>query len=476
VKKVFKIRIRYQLLAVFKQIYQIPFIFLLLFTSCSKDEVTPDPVIPTEIQSINNFIWENMDLYYLWRDFMPANLDPERQPEPAEYFHKLLYRQDDRWSFITDDYDGLLDKFQGINKTYGHEFKLFRKRGSKDVYGIVEYVIKNSPAKEKGIKRGDIFDRINGVYLDTLNYRSLLFGNDTYTVGFADLIDKEVISNNKEIVISPIVMQEDPILLDTVYFVEGRAIGYLVYNRFISSLATELNNTFSDFKVNGITELVLDLRYNPGGSVGTATLLASLIAPSEFVTNEDIFIKYIWNDILDKYWREKEGDDSENLIIKFLNTSQNINLHSVYVLVSESSASASELIINGLRPYMDVILVGDTTHGKYTASITLHEEEESFNWAIQPIVLKTANINNETDYKNGIFPDYYIEDDYFSALGSLEEDRLAYAVSLITGIPVGLPARRSAMELLPPSVPVLSGGYTDRNNEILLDADNIQIH
>jgi hypothetical protein len=125
---------------------------------------------------------------------------------------------------------------------------------------------------------------------------------------------------------------------------------------------------------------------------------------------------------------------------------------------------------------MDVILVGDTTHGKYTASITLHEEEESFNWAIQPIVLKTANINNETDYKNGIFPDYYIEDDYFSALGSLEEDRLAYAVSLITGIPVGLPARRSAMELLPPSVPVLSGGYTDRNNEILLDADNIQIH
>jgi C-terminal processing protease CtpA/Prc len=474
--KVLKMRNKIAMLA-FSRFVHLNLVILLIFQlSCTKEEVVPEPEIPDEIRSVNNFIWENMDLYYLWRDLMPSNLDPNTQENPADYFHKLIYREDDRWSFITDNYDDLVNRLQGISKTYGHEYKLFRESNSKDVFGIVEYVIKDSPAKIQGIKRGDVFNRINGVQLDTLNYRDLLFSNETYTIGFADLIDEEVLPNDREVVVTPIVMQEDPILLDTVYFLEGRQIGYLMYNRFISSLNTDLNTVFSNFKAKGVNELVLDLRYNPGGSVGTATLLASLIAPSDIVSNEEVFIKYIWNDVLEEYWIEQEGEDSENLVIKFLNAGQNLNLNRLYVLVSKSSASASELIINGLSPYMDVVLVGDTTHGKYTASLTLHDEEESFNWAIQPIVLKTANINNQTDYKNGLFPDYYVEDDYFSPLGSLEEARLAQAVSLITGVPIGPPARRSAMQLMPGSVEILSGGQTNREDKMIMDADNVLIY
>jgi len=465
-----------RILVVTRLFFLISVLFLGILSSCTREDVVPDPEIPVEIRSINNFIWENMDTYYLWRDFMPANLDPEKQPDPAEYFHHLLFTPDDRWSFITNDYKSLVDRLQGIGKTYGHEFKLFRKINSKQVYGIVEYVIKNSPAKSEGIKRGDIFNRINGILLDTLNYRSLLFSYNSYTIGFADLVDEEIVSNDREIFLTPIVMQEDPILLDTMYFLEGKQIGYLVYNRFISSFNSDLTTIFSNFKMNGINDLVLDLRYNPGGSVGTATLLASLIAPSTVVSNEEVFIKYIWNDLIDQYWRENEGDESENLIIKFINAAQNININRLFVLTSESTASASELIINGLEPYMDVILVGHTTHGKYTASITLHDEEKSYDWAIQPIVLKTANINNETDYKDGMFPDYLVEDDYFSPLGSLEEDRLEFAISLITGVPTGLPARKSSIELLPHSIPLISGGITNREDEIILDADNVLIY
>jgi C-terminal processing protease CtpA/Prc len=302
-----------------------------------------------------------------------------------------------------------------------------------------------------------------------------LFSNEPYEVGFADLIDDEVVSNENEIYIVPVVMQEDPILLDTVYFLGGRNIGYLVYNRFTSSLSADLNNVFSRFKTNAVNELVLDLRYNPGGSVGTATLLASLIAPQQVSRNEDIFVKYIWNDFLDDYWREKEGDESSNLIIRFLDAAQNINLERLYVIVSGSSASASELVINGLKPYMDVTLIGDTTHGKYTASMTLHDEEKSFDWAIQPIVLKTANINNETDFKDGMFPDYPVEDGYFSQLGDVEEKRLAQAISLITGIPTGPAARKSDYEQLKQYVPMISAGADDRRKKIELDVDNVQI-
>lgn len=407
---------------------------------------------------------------------MPSNIDPNRQPDPREYFHKLVYKQDDRWSIITDDYDGLVNRLRGISKTYGHEYKLFKKRDSKQVYGIVEYVMKDSPAKLKGIERGDIFNRINGVLLDTLNYYHLLFANEGYAIGFADLVDGEVVSNDDEVFVTPIVMQEDPILLDTTYFVEGKKIGYLVYNRFLSPFDEDLNSVFAKFKMNGVSDLVLDLRYNPGGSTSTATLLASLIAPSDIVSNKEVFAKYIWNDILDQYWRDKEGDESENLILRFVDAAQNINLSQLYVIVSGSSASASELIINGLNPYMDVILIGETTHGKYTASITIHDEEKSFNWAIQPIVLKTANINDETDYKDGMIPDYLVEDDYFSALGSLDEARLAHTISLITGIPVDPVARRGINELIPQSIPMMSGGIANREDNIVLDADNVRIY
>ncbi len=464
-----------QFITTYSRLFIISFLVIALFQACTKEDVVPGPDIPDEIKSVNNFIWDNMDFYYLWREYMPTDLDPNTQPDPVSYFHELKYSEDDRWSFITDNYNDLVNRLQGISKTYGHEYKLFQKSGTKQVYGIVEYVIKNSPAKTKGIKRGDVFNRINGVLLDTLNYRELLFSNEPYEIGFADLIDGEVVSNETEMYLVPIVMQEDPILLDTVYFLEGRNIGYLVYNRFTSSLSADLNNVFSRFKASAVNELVLDLRYNPGGTVGTATLLASLIAPQQVSSNEEIFVRYIWNDILDDYWREKEGDESSSLIIRFLNAAQNINLDRLYVIVSGSSASASELIINGLKPYMDVTLIGDTTHGKYTASITLHDEERSFDWAIQPIVLKTANVNYETDFKDGMFPDYLVGDGYFSQLGDIEEKRLAQAISLITGIPVGPAARKSDYDQLKQYVPMFSAGSDDRRKKIELEADNIRI-
>lgn len=450
----------------------------LILGSCNKEEdISPGTTIPEDIRSINNFIWDNMDVLYLWRDFMPTNLDPNKQTDPIDYFNNLLYSQEDKWSFITDDYEGLVNSLQGINKTFGHEFALWKDTTNNEIYGIVEYVIKNSPAQDSGIKRGDIFNRINDIQLDTTNYKSLLFGNDSYKIGFADFVNDKIISNDRVIELAATVMQEDPVLLDTILIVEGNKIGYLVYNQFISSLNTDLDDVFAIFKSEGISDLVVDLRYNPGGSVGTATLMASLIAPSIVSSQSEIFTKYIWNDIVDQYWRDTEGENSSSLIIPFINTSNNVDMSKVYFLISSNSASSSELVINGLRPYMDVVLVGTNTHGKYTASVTLHDQETSFNWAIQPIVLKTANALNETDYKAGFSPDYFMRDDYFSPLGSLEENMLAQAISIITGQPIDQLTRKKSHNKIELSKKYfLSGGRYQREQKTLMEVDNIELN
>ena len=124
---------------------------------------------------------------------------------------------------------------------------------------------------------------------------------------------------------------------------------------------------------------------------------------------------------------------------------------------------------------MDVVLIGETTSGKYTGSITLHDEERSFNWAIQPIVLKTANVEGNTEFKDGFAPDYLVKDDLFTPLGNLEENMLAEAVSRITGIPVDQLARKALPEIVLTATPLISGGMIPIERRKILYIDNISI-
>jgi C-terminal processing protease CtpA/Prc len=238
----------------------------------------------------------------------------------------------------------------------------------------------------------------------------------------------------------------------------GMKIGYLVYMQFISNFEDDLRSVFQTFKSQGINHLIIDLRYNPGGSVNTAQIMASMIAPQEDVGLSKVFVKYFWNNGINDYFLNKEGSDSRNLVLKFLpgEITNNLSLDQVYILTTHSTASASELIINALKPYMIVTTVGSSTVGKYTASVTFHDASKSYNWAIQPIVLKLANANDVSDYKDGFAPDYPVDDDYFAQLGSLDEDMLAKAVSLITGLPPDQLARKEIPSIIKNSQPMIS--------------------
>ena len=448
---------------------------LLVFASgCQKEDDIGTEIIPAEIRSVNKFIKENMDDFYLWNEFIPGNIDPEREVDPEVYFDKLLYKLEDKWSYITDDYQALINHFSGIEYSFGHNFKLFREDGSDNVFGIIQYVVKNSPAEYAGLERGDVFSHVDGQRLTVNNYRDLLFEKDAYTLGMADLVDGEVMPNEEKAGLVATEIQENPVLMDTVYNISGRNIGYFVYTQFIFDFNDELEQLFGEFKSSNVTDLIVDLRYNPGGSISTARLLASLIAPSEPVNSESVFARYIWNDIVEQYWLDKEGEESDNLMIRFLSSANNLDLDKVYFLVTGNSASASETLINGLLPYMDVVLIGETTSGKYTGSITLHDEKKSFNWAIQPIVLKAANANGDTEFRDGFAPDYFVADDLLSQLGSFEEEMLSEALELITGISGDQLARKKPSEFPERVETLISGGRIPIEEEQELWIDHLR--
>ena len=316
-------------------------ILIILFSSCQKEDVKPTP----QVLEINEFIWENMGEAYLWNDFIPQNIDRNKELDPETYFQKLLYKPTDKWSFITDDYDELINSFKGIEKSYGHKFKLYQLPNSNNIIGIIKYVIPNSPAALAEIYRGDIFYKVNGQALNTANFRNLLFESEAYTMSFGEFDQNGEISFKNDKTLNTTIVTENPIHIRKTIEFEGFKIGYLSYNQFIHDYNDSLVNAFSEFQSEGIQDLVLDLRYNPGGSVNAANLLSSLMAPSAVVENKEIFSRLIWNDEVTEYLIDNEGEESDNLISRFVNPEVNLNLERVYILISSNSASASELII-----------------------------------------------------------------------------------------------------------------------------------
>ena len=189
-----------------------------------------------------------------------------------------------------------------------------------------------------------------------------------------------------------------------------------MYNQFVSNYDQYLESIFSEYKSNSVNELILDLRYNPGGSINSALILASLIT-GQF--ENEIFNTEEWNTEIQNYW---VNNNPEYLVNRFISLESSLNLNRVFILTTRSSASASELIINCLDPYIDVIQIGTTTYGKYQASVTLYDSENfsnqninpSHNYAIQPLVLKTLNVLGITDYFNGINPEYDFEEKVYN--------------------------------------------------------------
>lgn len=181
-------------------------------------------------------------------------------------------------------------------------------------------------------------------------------------------------------------MYEDPILLTKVFDCGGKKVGYLAYTSFTFESSLGLYEACKEFKKEGITELILDLRYNGGGYVFTEEVLASMLAPEAEVKNKSVFETEVWNDDYMAYYKENNVDlntyfrtvfsqKHNDKMYNFNTSDANIGINKIYAVVTESSASASEAILVGLMPYMDIEIIGKQTHGKYCSGIMWSGEE-----------------------------------------------------------------------------------------------------
>jgi carboxyl-terminal processing protease len=437
------------------------FILGLAFQSCDDKN---DNEIPNDI-AINNFVWKGLNLYYLWQADVP-NLSDYRFADqdqlnsflygysnPETLFEDLLNKPVskfpnpgeaiDRFSVIFSDYTQLEGILSGTTENNGAEFGLYYKDASHtSIFGVVRYILPNSDAAAKDIHRGDIFYAINGETLNIDNYRSLL-GNDTYTLNLADYAAGAITPNGESVSLTKTVLSENPVLIHTVLNSGAHKIGYLMYNGFYPNYETQLNEAFGDLKSQGITELVLDLRYNGGGSVDTATRLASMIT-GQFTGQ--VFAKEQWNAKAEAFYNATSPATLLNFFTYKVNTNaaiNSLNLSKVYVLTTRATASASELLINGLEPYINVVQIGDYTVGKNVGSITLYDSptftkkdiNPKHRYAMQPLVLKIVNKVGFGDYLNGLPPDTELHENLgnLGTLGDASEPFLNAAITRIMG-------------------------------------------
>ncbi len=441
-------------------------LLLVFFTKC----VPPlDNSVSKNIE-VQDFIWKSLNQFYLWQENVPNLSDTkfsnqaqlnsflENQPDPKKLFESLLYQYHttDRFSYLFDDYTVLEQWLTGTDASNGIDYKLVRKTSdSKELFGWIRYIMPNSDAAAKGVTRGLVFYAVNGTPLTDSNYGPLL-ANTTYTLQLADYDNGNITPNGKQITLTKSAYAENPIYLNTVIEKGSKKIGYLMYNAFYGEYDNQLNEAFGSLKSQNITDLVLDLRYNGGGSIDSSRLLASMIT-GQF--NGQLFSKQKWNAKMQAYL---EKEDPGSLALNFVNTMDNgtainsLKLNTVYVLTTAGTASASELLINCLKPYINVIQIGETTVGKNVGSVTLYDavdfskEKRSKNhtYAMQPIVVKTINKNGFGEYESGLMPSIYSKESIhdLGILGNESEPLLRAALFQITGEMVFAKTSKKAIE------------------------------
>lgn len=401
-----------------------------IFTACEDKEEIVEIITPEEksdTQITNEWIYDQMKRVYLWNDKL--NPSPNYKDKPEDFFKSILFDygkvEGDQFSWIEEDRSKKTKSeavgYLGFTYVPGVYFATIDVEYS-SVGLFVTSVKEGSDAEAKGLKRGQIIYRVNEIAITGKNYLNILDENPL----IFSIYDNESGERRKLEEIAANASDNSPVILSKLLTENGVNIGYLVYNAFERGIedATTLKEQFKydiellqsiqDLKNKGASEFILDLRYNPGGYLSSAVALASALVPQR--TTRKVFLKEEYNPYFQDSLVNIYGQDglNEYFINKLYETNidiPNLNLQRLYVIATENSASASEAVIHGLRPYIkDLYHIGLTTVGKDKASITVKSDDKRILWQLQPLVSRLTNSRGDGNYIHGLEPQYEISE------------------------------------------------------------------
>ncbi|WBV57005.1 S41 family peptidase [Chryseobacterium daecheongense] len=404
-----------------------------VIVSCRSEEESVPDFPDGSVESVNVWVHENMKRYYFWEDQMPAKPDYHL---PVKKFFASLLSQNDRFSSIVNTEDAST-YLRTVRNMYGFDYAVLQLANGQ-ITAVIKLVLQDSPAQNAGLKRGMIIKKINGSEITASNAESLLNSipdNTTLDLSVGNWDNGNVI-DEKDIKVYYGFSLSQPVI-SKIFEQNGKKTGYLYIYDFPDGMSHSLNQKFAEFKANGVQDLIVDLRYNYGGSVASAAALCAMI-PSG-ITGNSPFITYKGNKNggeVKKTFAEQIAYDPAALNFTTLHAN-NLQLTKVYILTSGSTASASEIVINNLKPYMQVIQMGGKTLGKDMAgfAITDDRKPKKISWQLHPVIYKVYNANGQGEYSNGISPQFPV-DEYASlplkSLGQADETLLQSALGKVS--------------------------------------------
>lgn len=354
---------------------------------------------------------------YLWYKQI-VEVQAANYASPQLYFDALLVKSKDRFSFTASTEE--INNYFDAGAEIGFGYDLVNQNGSLRI----TYVQPNSPAANQDLKRGTRIIGINGAPIETLSRDAQIAGLYPDVPGTKTILEVKDngASSSRTVELTASEIINYPVLQNSVITTpSNRKLGYLVFTDHIATAEAPLISTFQQFKQAQIDDLVIDLRYNGGGYLYIANEVASMIGGTK--VQGRVFEQLQFND---KH-PEKTADSKD----QFSNTARSgqslpqLNLSRVFVLTSSRTCSASESIINGLSPFLQVVTIGGTTCGKPYGFI----QADNCGTAYFAIEFSGVNDAGKGDYVNGFPPNCATSDDLEHPLGSTSESLLANAVN-----------------------------------------------
>jgi C-terminal processing protease CtpA/Prc len=359
------------------------------------------------------FVRDATEYWYLWNDLLPENTRVKNYSGPVALLADLIQVQPlDTFSYIGSAFADAAFFGGGQYEGFGFSWQRF----ANDDFRLTRVFV-GSPADEAGLSRGQRIVAVEGRPIAEIDADEGLGSALEPNSAELTLLETDGVTEFTVRVFKSVVTI-DPVpqwrLIDTA---NGPPVGYLELSTFVATADPQLQTAFSEFQVNGVTDLIIDLRYNGGGLVSTAELLGNLLGGN--VAEDLVFTETRFN-------ADRAAD--QDFASVFRNLTNTISLSRLVVIASSTTASASELVINGLEPHVDVAVVGDQTFGKPVGQVGL----EFCGSILRLTAFQNFNADGFGDYFDGLPADCNAADDLDLAVGDPDDPNMIAAMSYLT--------------------------------------------